>query len=175
MQVSTQKTLAMWSIIAVIAVIMFQIYETKRKEKIHDFKYPTFIKALNNNEIAKVTLHPDSGEISGELKMEFKEKYQSALKFKFDSEVSPEMRQMIEAKGIIPSFKKSENSALIGFLMNYLPVILIFIIVLFLIRQFQSNGGKAMNFGKSRAKLLVENKKKVTFNDVAGLMRGKMS
>ena len=173
MQRSTQKTLAMWSIIAVIAVIMFQMYETKQKEKAHDFQYPTFIKALDNKEIAKVTLHPDSGEISGELKSEFKEKYKGALKFNFDSEVSTEIREMIEAKGIVPTFKKTENSALMAFLMNYLPVILIFIIVLFLIRQFQSNGGKAMNFGKSRARLLVENKKKVTFKDVAGVDEGK--
>ena len=170
---SSQKTLAMWAIIAVVAFVMFQMYETGQQTKVRDFKYPEFIKALNANQIAKVTLHQDSGEISGEIKNEFKEEYKNALKFQFDSEVSPEMRQMIEAKGIIPSFEKSENSALTGFLMNYLPVILIFIIVLFLLRQFQSSGGKAMSFGKSRARLLVENKKKVTFKDVAGVEEGK--
>ena len=170
---SSQKTLALWAIIAVAAFIMFQMYESGQQNKVADFKYPEFIKALNANQIAKITLHTDSGEISGEIKSEFKEEYKNALKFKFDSEVSPEMRQMIEAKGIVPNFKKSENSALTGFLLNYLPVILIFIIVLFLLRQFQSNGGKAMSFGKSRARLLVENKKKVTFKDVAGVEEGK--
>ena len=170
---SSQKTLAMWAIIAVVAFVIFQMYETGQQKKVQDFKYPEFIKALNANQIAKVTLHQDSGEISGEIKSKFEKEYKNALKFKFDSEVSPEMRQMIEAKGIIPSFEKSENSALTGFLMNYLPVILIFIIVLFLLRQFQSSGGKAMSFGKSRARLLVENKKKVTFKDVAGVEEGK--
>ena len=170
---STQKTLAMWAIIAVFAVIMFQIYENKQKNKVQDFEYPTFVQALNNDEIEKITLHPDTGEISGEIKNEFKEKYNDALKFKFHSEVSPEIRKEIESKGIIPSFEKSQNSFLSNFLLNYLPVILIFIIVLVLIRQFQANSGKAMSFGKSRARLLVENKKKVTFKDVAGVEEGK--
>ena len=170
---SPQKTLAMWAVIIVVAYILFQMYETGKQTNAHEFKYPEFIKALNADQIAKVTLHQDTGEISGELKSEFKEEYKEALKFRFDSEVSPEMRQMIESKGIIPSFKKSENSALTGFLMNYLPVILVFIIVLFLLRQFQSSGGKAMSFGKSRARLLVENKKKVLFKDVAGVEEAK--
>lgn len=170
---SAQKTLAMWTIIAVIMIIIFHKYEKNRKDKIPEFKYPTFVKALNANEIAKITLHPDSGKISGEIKSEFKEKYNNALKFKFDSEVSPEMRKKIEDKGIIPNFEKSQNSAVSNFLINYLPIILIFIIVLFVMRQFQTNSGKAMSFGKSRARLLVENKKKVTFKDVAGVEEGK--
>ena len=170
---TTQKTLAMWAIIAVAAYAMFQIYETGRENKIHSFKYPEFIKALNANEIEKITLHQDTSEISGEIKAEFKDQHNGAIKFQFDSEISPEMRQMIEAKGIIPNFKKSQNSALTSFLTNYLPVILIFVIVIFLLRQFQSSGGKAMNFGKSRARKLVENKKKVTFKDVAGVEEGK--
>ena len=52
---SPQKTLAMWAIIGVVAVLMFQMYETGQQSKVRDFKYPEFIKALNANQISKVT------------------------------------------------------------------------------------------------------------------------
>ncbi len=168
-----QKTFAMWAIIAVVAVLIFQVYEGKKLLQIQNFEYPQFIEALNNEEIKSVKIHLDSAQISGEIKDKFKSKYKNASKFMFNSETSPEIREKIEAKGIIPIFEKSENSALASFFLSALPLILIVVMFLFLFRQLQAGGGKAMSFGKSRAKLLTENKLKVTFKDVAGVDEAK--
>ncbi len=168
-----QKTFAMWAIIAVVAVLMFQAYENQRLMMITNFEYPQFREALNNDEIKDVTIHLDSNKISGEIKKEFKAKYKNATQFKFTSETSSEIRELIEAKGLKPKFDESENSLLTSLFLNLLPILLIVFMFLFLLRQMQAGGGKAMSFGKSRAKLLTENKLKVTFKDVAGVEEAK--
>src|SRR5690606_11322203 len=67
-----------------------------------------------------------------------------------------------------------ENSSFFqSVLINWLPVLLIVGMFLFLMRQIQVGGGKAMSFGKSRARLLTENKNKVMFRDVAGVEEAK--
>jgi cell division protease FtsH len=58
-------------------------------------------------------------------------------------------------------------------LISWLPLILIIAMFLFIMRQVQVGGGKAMSFGKSKARLLSESKKKVTFKDVAGVEEAK--
>ncbi len=168
-----QKTFAMWAIIAVVAVLMFQAYENQRLMMITKFEYPQFREALSNDEVKSVTIHLDSNKISGEVKEKFKTKYKNATQFKFTSETSSEIRELIEAKGIKPKFEESENSMLTSLFLNILPIILIVFMFLFLLRQMQAGGGKAMSFGKSRAKLLTENKLKVTFKDVAGVEEAK--
>ncbi len=163
----------MWALIAIVAVVIFQFQENKRLLTISNFEYPQFVEALNNEEIKSVKIHLDSAQISGEIKDKFKAKYKNATQFRFNSETSPEIREKIEAKGLIPIFEKSENSMLTSFFLQALPLILIVVMFLFLFRQLQAGGGKAMSFGKSRAKLLTENKHKVTFKDVAGVEEAK--
>ena len=59
------------------------------------------------------------------------------------------------------------------FFLNWLPMLLFILLVVFFMRQMQAGGGKAMSFGKSRAKLMTENQNKITFKDVAGIDEAK--
>lgn len=68
---------------------------------------------------------------------------------------------------------QDEGSSLKSILINLVPFILIILFLFFLMRQLQAGGGKAMSFGKSRAKLLNENQVKLTFDDVAGIEEAK--
>ena len=71
------------------------------------------------------------------------------------------------------SFDPAPNTSVVTSLMSMLPFVLLFAVVFFVFRQAQSGGNQAMSFGRSRAKLLSENRPKVTFADVAGVDEAK--
>lgn len=79
----------------------------------------------------------------------------------------------LEKKGIIPNFKQEKDSPVWAFMAQWLPLLFIIVLFVFFMRQLQVGGGKAMNFGRSRAKLQTDNHKKVTFADVAGVDEAK--
>ena len=74
---------------------------------------------------------------------------------------------------VYPDYEPVSDGGFLALATTALPVILIFIFFLLIMRQIQSGGGKAMSFGKSRARLLSETGKKITFEDVAGVEEAK--
>jgi cell division protease FtsH len=74
---------------------------------------------------------------------------------------------------VVRAEKDDQNSLLLTVLINGLPMLFLLVIFFVLMRQLQTGGGKAMSFGKSKAKLLSEHHRKVTFNDVAGIDEAK--
>ncbi|MGE3975346.1 MAG: ATP-dependent zinc metalloprotease FtsH [Bdellovibrionales bacterium] len=172
---SNQKTLALWVSLIVAAFLLFQMYEKKQKSLILEFDYPKFVKAVEGGEIASesLTIHSTTGEISGQVKPEFEKKYQG-LHFSIPGDIGDTGKAFLAKHNLTPKFDHTErNSGLQSFLINWLPLILIFLMFMFFARQIQVGGGKAMSFGKSRAKLLTENKNRVTFKEVAGMDEGK--
>jgi cell division protease FtsH len=77
------------------------------------------------------------------------------------------------ATGATITFETETHSAWQPFLVTWLPLIFLFGIFFFFMRQIQNGGGKAMSFGKSKAQLLTESHRKVTFNDIAGIDEAK--
>jgi cell division protease FtsH len=85
-----------------------------------------------------------------------------------------ELRKQLQDKGVKVNFEPPEEAGLWKtLLVNSLPMLLLLFLFFFFIRQLQVGGGKAMSFGRSRAKLLNENQVKVTFADVAGIDEAK--
>ncbi|MEY4631863.1 MAG: hypothetical protein RIQ81_1983 [Pseudomonadota bacterium] len=85
-----------------------------------------------------------------------------------------DLRKQLQDKGIKVNFEPPEEASLWKtLLINMLPMLLLLLLVVFFIRQLQVGGGKAMSFGRSRAKLLNENQVKITFADVAGIDEAK--
>lgn len=169
---STQKTLALWFFLIIMAVFLFQAYENRNHKMITDFSYSKFTEAVKNGEVDSVTFRADSGEILGKIKPDFEKKY-SGTQFSIIGNTGDEGYKFLVTNGITPNYEKSEGDGFLqSFLMNWLPLILIAGMIFFIMRQIQSGGGKAMSFGKSRARL-VENKNKVTFKDVAGVDEAK--
>ncbi|MEQ1665538.1 MAG: ATP-dependent metallopeptidase FtsH/Yme1/Tma family protein, partial [Bdellovibrionales bacterium] len=168
---NSQKTMALWAIFLVLGVLFFQMYQQQKNSLIRDFDYPKFVEALKNKEVKAVTFR--EGEILGEIKSQFKEKYQNAEKFQILGNTDTDGYKVVTENGITPKYERNDNSLVTSLFLNWLPLILIVVMFMFLFRQIQSGGGKAMSFGKSRAKLLTENKIKVTFKDVAGVEEAK--
>lgn len=76
--------------------------------------------------------------------------------------------RLMEENGVVPVFEEAREPILLGILVNVLPFVLLIGLMIFMMRQMQGAGGKAMNFGKSKAKLLTDSGRRVTFEDVAG-------
>lgn len=173
---SGQKVLAFWFFLFVMGIFLVQAYQTKQQKFIQKFNNQTFMAAVEAKEIApdKLLIQLDSGMILGEVKPEFKEKY-GGTQFSFQGNPNDtELYKELRAKGLVPNYERGEsNGFLTAFLTNWLPLILIVGLFLFIMRQIQAGGGKAMSFGKSRAKLLTEHKNRVTFKEVAGVDEAK--
>jgi cell division protease FtsH len=168
---NSQKTMALWAMSLVLGVLFFNMYQAQRGNVIRDFNYPKFVQAVKAGEVKSVIFREN--EIVGEIKEQYKEKYSNAVKFQFVGNTSTEGYKLLEENGIVPSYEANESGLMTSFLINSLPLIFILVMFMFLFRQLQAGGGKAMSFGKSRAKLLTENKHKVTFKDVAGVEEAK--
>ncbi|MFV2091754.1 MAG: ATP-dependent metallopeptidase FtsH/Yme1/Tma family protein, partial [Hyphomicrobiales bacterium] len=85
----------------------------------------------------------------------------------------PKLIERLYTKGVSISAKPVEDSALFSIFVSWFPMILLIGVWVFFMRQMQGGGGRAMGFGKSKAKLLTEAHGRVTFDDVAGIDEAK--
>jgi cell division protease FtsH len=83
------------------------------------------------------------------------------------------IENLLSEAGISYEVKSKEESRVWPFLINWLPMLFLFALFFFFMRQLQSGGGKAMSFGKSKARLLTDHQNKITFKDVAGVEEAK--
>jgi cell division protease FtsH len=134
---------------------------------------PSYSEFLTQVEQAKVrdvtvTLSPISAEVSGELK-------DSVGKFHLTiaKESMPELTKLLREKNVTIHIKEATRSDWLTFLLNALPFVLLVAFWIFMMRQMQAGGNKALSFGKSRARLLTAQQKKATFKDVAGIDEAK--
>ncbi len=171
---ANQKTFAMWFALIVLTIFMFRAWDVKHQKSIADFNYSKFLRAAELNEIVqeKVVFIQDRGEIRGEIKAEFEKKY-GGTQFQIPGNISDKGFEEMQKIGITPNYEMAQSSGMLSsILINWLPLLLIVGMFIFIMRQIQIGGGKAMSFGKSRARL-VDNKNPVTFKDVAGVEEAK--
>lgn len=171
---TNQKTFALWFALIVLTIFMFRAWDIKHQKTIPDFSYSKLLRAVELKEIVedKVFFIQDRAEIRGEMKPEFEKKY-GGLQFQVPGNISDKGFEEMQKYGITPNYESSQSDGMLSsILINWLPLLLIFGMFIFIMRQIQVGGGKAMSFGKSRARL-VENKNRVTFKDVAGVDEAK--
>src|SRR5262249_18704032 len=150
------KTMALWAVLVVIVILLYQMYDHQARESVPNFDYQKFITALENKEIKSVTFRGESGigEISGDIRQEFIGKY-GGRHFSISGNIGDGGYREVVQRGLIPNYERAESGSLFQTLaINWLPLIFIFAMFMFFMRQIQVGGGKAMSFGKSRARLL---------------------
>ncbi len=163
---STVKTAVFWVVMLCTAILLWQVVRTGQGAQPTNYKFSEFRKAVVNGEIQTVTMTNEI-ELSGTLKGG------DAL---FTTTIPPNYPDIIEllnSHNVEIDVKPSSTPAWASFLINALPFILLFGFWIFMMRQMQAGGNKAMSFGKSRARLLTAQQKKVTFKDVAGVDEAK--
>ncbi|PPA68552.1 ATP-dependent zinc metalloprotease FtsH [Jeotgalibacillus proteolyticus] len=135
-----------------------------------ELTYGDFINALENGEVTEIDIQPNRSvyNIVGQLSDYAEDEY-FVTNIPMDSTVLPAID---EAAANTPTnvnvLEAPETSGWVTFLTTIIPFVIIFILFFFLLNQAQGGGGRVMNFGKSKAKLYTEEKKKVRFKDVAG-------
>lgn len=169
---SAQKTLAMWVLIIFGALIAYEQLKTATEPR-PTFNYRVFLQAVDEGKVQKdsVVFNSVSGTISGKFTDEGKKTFGSG-NFKIDGDVEKAYDEL-KARQVTPSYDNTNDTYLTQQIFNWLPMLLLVALFFFFLRQLQVGGGKAMSFGKSRARLLNENVNRVTFKDVAGVDEAK--
>lgn len=162
------KTILLWMVIILIMAFVMQVLEQK-KVTAKNINFSQFITAIESGNVKEVTFQGEN-TIQGK----FNEGYENGSYFELTGNTGDETFRILKNAGIIPNYKREEKQGFLAtLLINWLPMILLFLFFFFFLRQLQSGGGKAMSFGKARAKMLTENDKRVTFVDVAGVEEAK--
>jgi cell division protease FtsH len=131
-----------------------------------EIAYSEFLAKIENGEVEAVTI--EEGNIHG--------RFADGREFAtFAPAVTEDLLSKLQARSVeIRAQPKPEGSFWRQVLIMWFPLVLFIGLWIFFIRQMQAGGGKAMSFGKSRARLLTENQQQVTFDDVAGVEESKV-
>jgi len=156
------KNLFFWGGIIVIMIFLFNLFNTPR-QTVLDKNYSDFISAVQNNKVLEV-------EAQGR-NLSWRDK--EGKRYKTYAPEDPEMIKILREKGVIINAKKESDTSLLQILISWAPMILLIGVWIFFMRQMQIGGGKALSFGKSKAKILTKEHHQVTFENVAGIEEAK--
>ncbi|HET8564424.1 MAG TPA: ATP-dependent zinc metalloprotease FtsH [Candidatus Binatia bacterium] len=157
------KNIALWLVLGLVFLVLFSVF-SKQHGREPEIVFSDFMASVERGEIQEVTIQGHN--ISG--------KFKSQERFRTFAPNDPELVKTLREKKVKIAAKPEDDSPwYMVLLINWLPMILLFGLWIYFMRQMQVGGGKAMSFGKSRAKLLTENQHRVTFSDVAGVDEAK--
>jgi cell division protease FtsH len=160
------KNLAIWVIIAVFLTALFSLYQKSPKAPMAVFRYSDFLSQVEKGNVRSVLIRGE--QIVG----------QSRDDQTFQTYIPPQERELISkllAHQVSVSAAPQEEGSpsLLQILLSWFPMLLLIGVWFFVLRQMQGGSGRAMGFGKSRARLLDEKVAKITFEDVAGIDEAK--
>jgi len=164
---STAKTILFWLAIVLLGVMLWQLVSKNgQSAREQTPSYSEFMAKVDLGQVKEVTLYlaPNAYEIQGEYSIPANQKFRTTIA----KEDSPAVSKTLRDKNVQINVKEVHNNDWLILLVNAAPLLLLAGFVFFLMRQMQAGGNKALSFGKSRARLLSAQQKKVTFKDVAG-------
>ena len=160
------RNIALWVVIALLVLALFNLFQSPSTRGPSAARaYSEFLQELENGTIRDVTIQGST--ITGH--------YTTGGAFNTYAPDDPELVKRLQSRGVTISAAPDEEGAptLFAVLLNWFPMLLLIGVWIFFMRQMQSGGGKAMGFGKSKARLLTERQGRVTFEDVAGIEEAK--
>jgi cell division protease FtsH len=150
-----------------LAVVLWRMASTGGQSA-HDDEpnYTKFLATVQNNGVKDVQIYlsPNSAELQGE--------YREGGKFRgvtIANTAIPDVTKVLQDHNVVYNYKEVKNADWLTFLVNFGPLLLLVLFWVFMMKQMQAGGNKALSFGKSRARLLTAQQKKATFKDVAGI------
>ncbi|UCF55747.1 MAG: ATP-dependent metallopeptidase FtsH/Yme1/Tma family protein, partial [Deltaproteobacteria bacterium] len=155
------KNLALWLVISLMMIMLFKVFQQSDKSRL-TVKYTDFLSMVESGSVTEVEIQGDN--ISGQS---------SQGDFKTFAPKDPELIKLLRSKGVRISAKPEEDSSWFQVFLSWVPMLLLIGVWIFFMRQMQVGGGKALSFGKSRARLMTDSQQKVTFDDVAGIDEAK--
>ena len=160
------KNLALWIIIGVLLVALFNLFQNTTPRSGHaSLAFSDFLGEVERGRVSEVTIQGNT--IQGH--------FGDGRAFSTYTPSDPGLVDRLRAGGVRISAAPPEEgmSGLFGILISWFPMLLFIGVWIFFMRQMQGGGGKAMGFGKSKARLLTEKGGRITFDDVAGIDEAK--
>jgi cell division protease FtsH len=158
------KNIALWLLITLVMIFLFNYFNSSERTREKPLSYSKFLELVKDGKVAKVTIQGE--DLMGVLT--------DNKPFKSYAPLDPDLIRLLQTKNVeIVAKPKDESTWYTTLLVSWLPMLVLVGIWIFFMRQMQAGGGKAMSFGKSRARLMTENTVKITFNDVAGIEEAK--
>jgi cell division protease FtsH len=164
---STAKTILFWLSIVLLGVMLWRLVSANGQAAREDTpSYSEFMAHVDQGDVKEVTMYlsPNSYELQGEYAKPANKKFHTTI-FKEDA---PNLSKVLREKSVAINVKEVRSGDWLILIVQVLPLVVILGFFLFMFRQMQAGGNKALSFGKSRARLLSAQQKKVTFKDVAG-------
>jgi cell division protease FtsH len=160
------RNLALWVIIALLLVVLFNLFQPgTTRTAATQVAYSDFINEVNGGRVRDVVIQGRT--VSGQLT--------DGRTFQTYTPEDSTLVQRLTDKGVrvIAKPEDSDVNPLLHYLLSWFPMLLLIGVWVFFMRQMQAGGGRAMGFGKSRARMLTEKQGRVTFDDVAGIDEAK--
>ncbi|MDH5525825.1 MAG: ATP-dependent zinc metalloprotease FtsH [Nitrospirota bacterium] len=159
------KNLALWIVIGLFMILVINLFNVPTNSLEQEMVYSDFVAALEGGNVSEVTIKEST--IAGTTK--------DGAQFRTYAPDDPGLLEKLRAQEVRITVRPTEKSPwYVTFLLSWGPMLLIIALWVFFIRQMQGGSNRAMSFGKSRAQVLSEDKKKVTFADVAGVDEAKV-
>jgi cell division protease FtsH len=161
-----RKNMALWVIIALLVFALFNLFQgAPSRGPDQNIAFSDFISSVEQGEVVEATIQGQ--KISYRLR--------GGQEYKTFAPEDSNVVQRLTEKNVRITAEPVEDSvpSLFSVLISWFPFLLLFGLYFFFMRQMQSGGGKAMGFGKSRARMLTEHTGRVTFEDVAGIDEAK--
>jgi len=167
----SHKTLLLWVLLILMFVAIYQL--VTNEEPPRNVQFSDFVTALENGHVESVELRPH--ELTTDVQFLYvNDGRREDRTTDATSQGLPELQELLREHNTPYRVEEADSNGMwTSVLVTWLPMIFLLVIFFFFMRQLQASGGKAMSFGKSRARLLNESQNKVTFADVAGIDEAK--
>ncbi|XSG83447.1 MAG: ATP-dependent zinc metalloprotease FtsH [Methyloligella sp. ZOD6] len=163
---SNFRNFAIWVFIGLLLIALFNLFQNPGNHvRGSEISFSQLLSDVDNGSVEDVTI--SGNQITGH--------YSDGRSFQTYAPNDPGLVERLYNKDVKITAKPSEDDvpSLMGVLVSWFPMLLLIAVWIFFMRQMQSGGGRAMGFGKSKAKLLTERQGRVTFEDVAGVNEAK--
>jgi cell division protease FtsH len=162
---SAVKNIIFWVVMVVTALLIWAVVRSSTGERVSNYTFTQFVNQVDGGNVQEVTI--SGTDVTGVLKKD-NAKFKTTIPSNY-----PDLYKNLLGKDVKVTVKSESSGSWMTWLANGLPLILLIGLWIFFMRQMQSGGNKALSFGKSRARLLSTQHKKITFKDVAGVQEAK--
>lgn len=157
------KNLALWLVITLMMIMLYNLFNQQHMSDAN-MSYTEFLTMVDDDRVAEVVIQGQELIVTDS----------NRRRYKVYAPQDTDLIKILRQKGVVIQAKPpAETPWYMSILVSWFPMIVLIGVWIFFMRQMQSGGGKALSFGKSRARLMSDQAEKVTFEDVAGIDEAK--
>src|SRR5262250_1293805 len=156
------KNLALWMVIGLIVLVLFNVFQASQPSS-GKMVFSDFLKRVESGEVKEVLIRGKA--VTGKLS--------DGSTFRTFTADYPDLVKLLRDKGVKIAVEPEDSNPWYAYVLQWVPMLLFIGVWIFFMRQMQGGGAKALSFGKARARLISEKQNKVTFQDVAGVEEAK--